>query len=227
MEYLKATYEDNIGDFSNWLGALRLEYKFTRHLEGFFQYAHTVRDYNSQYGEFEDFHVYDPSAGVGWQISNSLTLNGWAGYFLQDNDDSKDLGGYYVGADLAWEAEHQKIGLEASNGYDRAELGSERLGLTRFVKVGATGSYDFTQHFSGQIWVYYRQNDYVQTLDDRTDRYYGGRAGVNYQIFKWMFLSLTYGHNRVNSTDPGQDYNENRCLIEVTLAPDEPWRWIF
>jgi len=133
----------------------------------------------------------------------------------------------YMGGDLTWKAEHRRISLVASNGYERADLGTERLGLTQFIRVRATGSYDFTQHFSGLVSVYYRQNDYVETLDDQTDRYYGGRAGVNYQIFKWMFLSLEYGHNRVASTIAENEYNENRCMIRVTLAPDEPWRWIF
>ncbi len=227
VEYLRATYDDNIGDFSNWLGALRLEYKFTRHLEGFFQYAHTTRDYDSQNIVFEDFHVFDPSVGVGYQLSRAFSLNGWAGYFLQDNDESKDLGGYYVGGDLTWEAERQKISLEASNGYERADLGTQRLGLTRFVRVRATGAYDFTRHFSGQVSAYYRENEYMQTIDDRKDRYYGGRAWVEYQIFKWMFVSLEYGHNRVVSTEARQEYTENRGLLRVTLAPDEPWRWIF
>ena len=233
VEYLRATYDDNIGDFSNWLGALRLEYKFTRHLEGFFQYAHTARDYDRDYnfslqiGRFEDFHVYDPSVGVAWQLSQAFTLNGWTGYFLQNMAESKDLGGYYVGGDITWEAEHQKISLEASNGYDRADLGTERLGLTQFVRVMATGSYEFSRHFSGQVSIYYRENEYVQTLIDRKDRYYGVRAAVEYQIFKWMFISLEYGHNQVDSTRATQEYTENRGLLRVTLVPDEPWQWIF
>ena len=230
----RTTYEDNVGDFSNWRGGLRLLYRFTPHFEGFFQYVHTARDYNQELYDpeldelYENFHVYDPSAGVSWQFSQEFAVNGWAGYFLQNNDESKNLGGYYVGVNLNWEkSDLYGVNLEASNGYDRADLNSENLGLTRYVRVSVGGTYTFARHFSGLASVFYRENEYLQTVGDRKDRFYGGQVGVEYQIFQWMFVSLTIGHNRVNSTDPGQDYSENRGTLRVTLEPEKAWRWIF
>ena len=227
VAYMNATYEDDVGNFDNWLGAIRFIYRFNPHLEGFFQYAHTARDYDAQFGEFEDFHVYDPSVGISWQFSPAFNVNGWTGYFLQNNDDSKDLGGYYVGGDLGWEGDRKEVTFLASNGYERADLGTERLGLTRFTRVRLTGSYDLMEHLSGNAYVYYRENEYVQTLDDQKDRYYGGGISAEYQLLKWMYVSLEYGYSRVESTIETNDYSENRGILRVTLAPDEPWRWIF
>lgn len=226
VEYLRGIYEDEFGSFNNYLGSLALVYRFTRHLEGFVQYAQTYRDYDTEVPEVENFHVYDPSMGVRYQVSESILVSGEAGYFLQDNEHSSSEGGYHFDAEGTWETERTLLGLEAGHGYDRAELGSENLGLTRYTRVRFRGEYALTRYVTVDAFAGYRKSEYLDRPEGGEDDFYRGGVGLDYQIFEWMFVRLQYDYNRVNSTIERNDYTENRGLLRVTLTPTQPWRWV-
>ena len=224
VQYLRGVYEDELGSFNDWMGALSLVYRFTRHVEGFVQYAHTYRTYDSDAPGVQDFHVYDPSMGVEYELSPAITVAGRVGYFLQDNEHADSEGGYYVDGDGTWKTDRKRVSLTVGHGYDRAELTSENLGLTRYTRARIRGTYDFTRHVSLDVSAFYRKSEYLNDPDQREDDFYGAGVGLDYEIFEWMAVRLEYGYNKVDSTVDRNEYTENRGLIKVVLNPTRPWR---
>ena len=213
--------------FDDWSGSVRLTRKFTRQLDGFVQYVHTVRDYD---GVTENYQDYDPSIGITYQLSEDTGITLSAGYFIQDNENSDDQTGFSGGVDLTGEWIKFKRGgitFSAASGFEASNFGAENLGSSRFYQAGARLRYDLARRLSSNLNGTFRRTDYLDQAQNREDNIIRAGAGLSYQILKWLFLNLNYAYNTLDSTGEDNDYTENSVTLQLTASPSTPFRWTY
>jgi len=218
--YTKGEFDDS-DDLDGWYGSARLIKRFSRHLDGFVQYAHTAVEYD---GNSEDFQVYNPSAGFIYALSSDTSLSFEMGYAVLDGEDSDSESAASGIGTLTKIFKRGSIHLTGSSGYEGSYFGAEGLGIAEFYELGGSVTYQLTRHLSGNVFGSYRDNDYVESTDDREDKITRAGLGLEMQALEWMSLGLNYAYRTVDSTVDSEEYDENRVLFRITLSPPRPFR---
>jgi hypothetical protein len=218
--YTKGEYEIR-DDVEKWHGSLKLLKKFSPHLDGYLRYSHTQYRYE---GETGDDKTYNPSVGIDYEIAEDLTLNFDVGYFINAYEKREDQDGLTLDARLIKRFRRGSINLIARSGYDQAIGQTENLGYEKFAEGGASATYRFTRYVSGNINGFYRYSDYVDNLNARRDDSVRGSAGLAVAPLSWMTIDLRYSFRMLESTLDANEYQENRALLSITLAPATPYR---
>lgn len=220
VSYTKGEY-DASDDLNKWSGRLKLVHKFTRQFEGFVGYGNEVVDYK---GETEDYRTYNPFMGFNYAITEDTSISGDVGYFIHDNKSSDDDSGLTANMGLGKTFKRGSLNLRGSCGYDEANFGAENLGYNKFYEAGGSASYELTRHISGNIFGSFRESKYKALASDRRDQNTRCGLGLTIKLLPWMAIGVNYTYRLFDSTLAGNDYEENRGLISITLSPSRPFR---
>jgi len=219
-DYIKGEFDDS-DDLDGWYGSARLIKRFSRHLEGFVQYAHWLVEYD---GNSEDYQVYIPSAGFNYAISDDTSFSLEMGYAFLNRDEEDDESFMSAIGNLTKTFRRGSINIIGSAGYEGADFGAEGLGVAEFWELGGSVTYQLTRHLSGNVFGSYRNNEYIEETPDREDKITRAGLGLSMQALEWMLLSLGYEYRTVDSTVDIEEYDENRGLFRITLSPPRPYR---
>jgi hypothetical protein len=231
----RGTPTDN---FDNWLGSLKFINLLTRNFSLFAQYDHVYRKYD---GDFDDdYHLYSPSAGFQYNVSEDLYLKFALGYFYQDFDRDDKEDGLFGSGEIrkSWKYRRGSITLVSLAGLDQNDFGAQRLGLERFLSVRADAQYNFARYLVGNVFGNFHYSDPVNISEARgieDQKRYRVGTGLTYLPLRWMALNLNYQYSkydadvrRINNLGSGNNdkYDENRIIFMITLQPDQPyWRY--
>jgi len=218
--YTKGDFDDS-DDLDGWYGSARLIKRFSRHLEGFFQYAHASVEYD---GNSEDFQVYNPSAGFVYTISKDTSFSLEMGYAILDGEESSNKSAPSGIGNLTKTFKRGSINITGSAGYEGSFFGAEGLGVAEFYELGGSATYQMTKHLSGNVFGSYRDNEYKEETPDREDKITRVGLGLTMQALEWMSLGLDYAYRTVDSTVDTEEYDENRVFFRITLSPPRPYR---
>lgn len=219
-DYTKGEFDDS-DDLDGWYGSARLIKRFSRHLDGFVQYAHWVVEYD---GNSEDFQVYNPSAGFVYTISDDISFSLEMGYAFLNIEDDDDESFMSAIGNLTKTFRRGSINIIGSAGYEGADFGAEGLGVAEFYELGGSVTYQLTRHLSGNVFGSYRNNEYIEETPEREDKITRAGLGLEMQALEWMSLGLDYAYRTVDSTLDIEEYDENRVLFRITLSPPRPFR---
>ena len=219
--YTRALFE-NDSDYHDIQGIFQLMRRFTRHFQIFGRYGYAYRDNDDDVEN--DYQAHAPSAGIIYDLAKDSRLSLGVGYYYQDVDGGSNEQGPFVNGDIykLWNFQTWNARLLGQAGLDRNDFGSERLGLEWFAGVIANARYNFTRNFYGNVVGRYRYTDIIGV--SREDNRYRVGAGLGWLPTRWMELKLDYLYNVFDSTG-SENYNENRVWFQVTLSPDQPWRF--
>lgn len=226
LDFAYTKGEFDISDnFDNWEGSLRLNKRFTEHLGGFIQYAHTLMDFQ---GESEDYQIYDPSIGINYTIMEETTFSLGVGYFVQDREMSEDDATFSINGDIGktWQLRRGSIDFSVSSGYDYSYFGAENLGYHTYTGLRGTGRYALNRSLNGNISASYRENDYSDLTPSRKDKISRVSLGFNLRppTVNWLSIGLDYSYRIHNSTLDANDFNENRVQFNISISPSQPIR---
>ena len=224
-------------DFDNWLGTLRFLGRMTRHFSLFFQYSQVYRDNDSN--AESDYIVYAPSAGFTYSTTEDMYLRLGLGYYWRDFKDDKNQEDPFLNGEISktWNFQRGSINITGLSGLTQNDFGAQNVGFQQFASIQSTVNYDFTRQIVGDMGAYYRyahtpsQERGGENVDKLDTNDYQFTAGIGYRPTLWMTIRLGYEFNKYNSSggDSGggdsNDYTENRGLLTITLAPDQPWRF--
>ena len=212
-------------DFENWRGSIKVNKKFTKHIQGFVKYTHTLMDFR---GNGENYKVHDPSVGLTYTLAEGLPLSISLGYIFRDRQESEDDGVLSVSGDLGktWEfSKHGSIRLTSSSGYDESYFGPDKLGFGIYYDTKCVAKYAFSRYISGDIYGAYRREKYVDLDQKRNDEAREIGSGITFQTrAKWLYIRLNYVHRTLDSTSSENDYEENRVYLQGMLSPFRPIR---
>jgi hypothetical protein len=226
--YTRALF-DNSSDYHDIAYSLQLQRKFTHRFQLFGRYGYAYRDNDDEYyddddDDIKDYHIYAPSAGFSYDVTDDSRIALGLGYFYQDFiDGGHEQGPFFFGdAYKRWNYRSWNVSLLGRAGLDRNDFGNERLGFEWSVGINGRIRYDFTRNFYGNVLGHYRYSDFIN--ESREDNRYRVGAGLGWLPTGWMTLSLDYFYNVLDSTGT-EDYTENRVWLRLTLQPDRPWRF--
>jgi len=218
--YTKGEFDDS-DDLDEWYGSARLIKRFSRYLEGFVQYAHTVVEYG---GNSEDFQIYNPSAGFNYTISDDTSFSLEMGYAFLNRDEEDDESFISAIGNLTKTFRRGSINIIGSSGYEVSDFGAENLGVVEFYELGGSVTYQLTRHLSSNVFGSYRNNEYIEETPEREDKITRAGLGLSMQALEWMLLSLDYAYSTVDSTVDIEEYDENRVRFRITLSTPRPYR---
>jgi hypothetical protein len=230
VEYTRGLYDgDGSSDFNQGIGRLRLNHRVSPRFGVFGEYKHILREFDDgpEDGGENDYMVYAPSAGFFYEFDRTLRASLGAGYYYQQIKDDGDEQGPFINAEInkLWDFQRWNIRARGTSGIDSQDFEAENRGFERFGQAELLGRYDFTRQLFADASVRYRYSDYINSEDDIVDHRYGAEVGIGYNVFRWMLLRLSYAFNKLDSQNSLDDYEENRVWLQVTLQPDQPWRW--
>jgi len=221
-------------DFNNYAGMMRFTRRTKTRFAAFFQYNHVYRDFDGDVGNRNDYMVYAPSAGIQYMLEKELILRLGAVYYYQSiEDDDDNQGAAGTGQiDKTWKYRRGFIKLTGLTGLDQSNFGAQNIGLEQFATIQGGARYDFARTVFGDINGRYRYSDRIGDADEGDDDKTGQNvhrirvgAGLTFVPLKWMRIRLGYSFNKLNSDEKGDEYDEHRGLLRVTLTPSKPYRY--
>ena len=219
-DYMRGEFSGESDDFDSFRGGFTLNRNFTKHFSGNVRYTHTIMDFK---GETEDYQIYDPSIGFGYVFGENASVSLNIGYFIQDRRNSEDETGLSVNGNVGktWQFKRGAINISGSSGYGESYFGAENLGFNTYYQVAGVGNYMFTKSLNGRLFGSYRENKYVNLVDDRTDKVSIAGVEVTYSplTVKWLNFSLTYTYRQMDSTEDENDFEEDRVQLNISMTP--------
>ena len=121
------------------------------------------------------------------------------------------------------------VGLGASTGWDDGLMEIVPRGFTKFGTVVGSVDYQPVEKINVFANASYRKNSYAnEEIDIRLnqatgDETYTGRCGVDWTFYRWFSLGLLYTYTNRISSDPDNEFVNNR--IGLTLTAQKPFKW--
>jgi len=190
------------------------------------RYTHRVDPKLSFFGEYTfirtnfkgdsvDYDVHNPSLGMEYKFSQTLTGTAQGGYFWElSDDDSKTRGPFFL-VSLVQTAEKTSYALIGEGGYTRDYFSSENLGFAKYYRAYGTINHKLTQKMSVRVTGSMERPWYD---DGRKDWIWDGRVTASYILFRWLTVALEGGHREARSNVDGQGYSEYSGIFRITAT---------
>ena len=190
------------------------------------RYTHRLDPKLSLFGEFifidehfkgltTDYDVYNPSLGIEYKFSPTLTGTLQGGYFWQLSADGSRSRGPFFNVSLIQTGQKTSYALTLDGGYSRDYFTSENLGFTKYYRAYGTINHRLTQRLSVQLTGSVDREWYP---DNRKDWIWDGRATASYLLFRWLTIALEGSHREAHSNVEGLDYSEYSGIFRITAT---------
>ena len=190
------------------------------------RYTHRLDPKLSLFGEFifinehfrgltPDYDVYNPSLGIEYKFSPTLTGTFQGGYFWQFADDDSETKGPFFRLSLIQRGQKTTYALMLDGGYTRDYFTAENLGFEKYYRAYGTINHRLTQRLSLQLTG---SADRVWYPDNRKDWILDARVGASYLLFRWLTIALEGGHRDGRSTVEELDYSEYSGIFRITAT---------
>jgi opacity protein-like surface antigen len=214
-------------DFHNWFGSIRLIGRTSPRFSVYGQYDQIYRKFDKS--SSTDYSVYTPSVGFIYAVEKDLFFRLALGAFYQDLDGEDNNHGFYPDASVnkTWNYARGSINLVALSGIDQRNFGSQNLDLEYYGDIRTDATYDFTRKFNASIFGRFRYADIIESDDpDIIKSQFRTRlgAGLAYKPLKWMEFGINYRWSNYAASND-DNWEENRVMFQLTLSPDQPWRF--
>lgn len=228
--YIRGEYDGPSDDFDRWFGSFRITKRFSRHLDGYIQYRHTVYDYDGD--DTEGYKLYNPGLGFRYAFDEDTVLTIGGGYLVRDYEERENRESPVGTGDIGFSKRFKRglLNVSLNSGYRESFLDSENLGLSVYYGASMRGEYSFTRFTSGNIFASTRVETYdnlIPWLPDREDTTVRAGLGLTVQVYPWMGISAGYLHRILDSNFATNNYRENRVSFNVNFSPERPYRYTF
>jgi hypothetical protein len=211
---------------------------YTRTLSGDVRFIKTVSKtvdtyvkYRHSYSETQDLthHVFHPSVGFDWQITEDAGISLGAGALFHDwssnagdsVDPFLDIDAYKV---LSF-SPRTSLSLTGTSGYAAAGDQAASLGFTTYYQAGAQLNHHLFKQVTSSFSVAFRRDEYQETAADREDTRVILGAGLAWQPLKWLYVNVNYSFVDFNTTGAfREEYTDNRMFLKIDLVPETPVR---
>jgi len=222
--YESRDYVDR-NDRSQFDGYIKLLQNVDRTLSLFFNYRHTVLNYDLDTDE--SYKIYEPSVGFRYNFPDNMYIQMSVAYYIQDFERTDDEDGFNINSDIykRWVYRTGYLGIRGSSGYQIQDYGSRDNGLDLFADGRIEAGYNFTARLIGNVYGNYRYDKYPNRTPETEQHSIGAGAGLDWQAAQWMVIGLSYRFSKINSDIKVDEYTENRAMLTVRIAPSSPYRW--
>ncbi len=198
---------------------LRFTPKATASLNG----AYTRQKYNVEY---KNYVIYEPSAGLSYQFSPTLSASAQVGYYWLEGENDTKRDGMTFKADITQRSARTTFLLSVQGGYTQDVFTAQNLGFTKYYRATGSIHHYLAKRFSvGCLGSYERSESEPQPtiINDPGKRYdiYGAGVNAAYDPFKWLRISAEYTYNQKNTNyryEAREEYIENKGMLTLTAT---------
>lgn len=190
----------------------RYTYRFNPRVSIFGEYHFEWQDFKSP---GVDYYVHNPSLGIQYQFSPTLTGTAQVGYFWQIPEQGSGAGGPSFNLSLTKSAQRTTYSLSFQGGYTEDYFTAQNRGFVKTYMVYGTISHKLTDKMTVGV------NGSMQRAiygNDQKDWIWGISGNASYALLKWLFLSLQVGYIGDHSNISNLDYSQYRGIFSVTAT---------
>jgi hypothetical protein len=190
------------------------------------RYTHRVDPKLSFFGEYifiadnfespgVDYDVHNPSLGMEYKFSPTLTGTLQGGYFWQLAEDDSTNRGPFFRVSLIQRGQKTSYALTGEGGYYRDYFTSENLGFQKYYRAYGTINHRLTNRLTVQLTGSGERPWYQE---GRKDWIWDGRVSASYMLHRWVTVALEGGYRECRSTVESFDYTEYSGIFRITVA---------
>ena len=203
------TYQRSPDQFTNAVTP-RYTYRFDPRTSIFGEFRFSNQDFKSP---GVDYNVYNPSLGIEYKFSPTLTGTAQVGYFWQVPVGGEKSDGPSFNLSLTKNAEKTTYTLSFVGGYTEDYGTAQNLGFTQTYTVYGTINHKLTQRMSVGLTGSVAREEYSS---DRKDWVYGIFGNASYLILKWLTASLQVSYEEDHSNLKIDSYRDIRGSLKLT-----------
>jgi hypothetical protein len=174
-------------------------------------------EFHFEYQDFKspgiNYYVYNPSIGIQYQFSPTLSGTAQVGYFWQIPVRGETTQGPTFNLNLSKKTEKTTYTLSFIGGYTEDYGTAQNLGFTQTYTLYGTIQHQLTQKMSVGLTGHVGRNLYSS---DQKDWDWGIWGTASYQLLRWLSFSLQLGYIGDNSNKSNLDYTQYRAILSLT-----------
>jgi hypothetical protein len=205
-------------DYTGLTQGIGYRYRYNPNSTVFMHYDFTNRDFK---GDTTDYEVYEGTLGLEKNISQDVSYNVSAGYFLRKNDLDESDGGLNADISITKTFNRGSFNISGRSGWDEAYLEAENRGFTKYQSITSSFNYRATENLSNNISVSYRQ-DKDETEISRKSKTVSAGYGWSWSFLRYYSMSLDYTCFVRDDYIDTDDYLVNRVMFRLRWS--RPYR---
>ncbi len=201
---------------------IRLIKRFGQHVDAYLEYGHSATDFLE---DGTDYQVYNPTAGIVWEMDADTKFSVGFGYFYRDIENGETDDGISGSLEIrhAW-TNGGAFSLKGDTGYDLAYFGAENLGFNPYSGISGSITQQLSRRITGTVTAGFRNKRYIDEEPDREDTLTQAGGGLTFQALPWLTFQINYQYRHLDSSVDWKDYEENRGSVTMSLTPRKPVR---
>jgi hypothetical protein len=162
-----------------------------------------------------DYYVHNPSLGIQYQFSPTLSGTAQVGYFWQIPVQGGKTQGPSFNLSLTKNTENTTYALSFAGGYTEDYITAQNLGFTKTYVVYGTINHKLTQRMSVGVTGSLARDEYSS---DQKDWVWGIWGNASYLILKWLTGSLEVSYREDHSNIKINSYKDYRGGLRLTAT---------
>ncbi len=203
------TYQRSPDQFTNGVTP-RYTYRFDPRTSIFGEFHFEYQDFKSP---GIDYYVYNPSLGITYQFSPTVTGTAQVGWFWQVPARGDNTDGPSFSLSLTKRAEKTTYTLSFVGGYTEDYGTAQNLGFTKTYGLYGTIQHKLTQKMSVGLTGSVARDEYSS---NQKDWVWGIWGNASYSILKWLTASLKASYYEDHSNIKIQSYRDYRVGLGLT-----------
>jgi len=204
------TYQRSPDQFTNAVTP-RYTYRFDPRTSIFGEFRFENQDFKSP---GVDYNVYNPSLGIEYKFSPTLTGTAQVGWFWQVPVQGENTDGPSFNLSLTKKTEKTNYILTFIGGYTEDYGTAENLGFTQTYTVYGTINHQLTQRMSVGLTGSVARDIYSGS--NQKDWVYGIWGNASYLILKWLTGSAQISYTEDRSNIKTESYKDIRGSLKLT-----------
>ena len=162
-----------------------------------------------------DYYVHNPSLGIQYQFSPTLSGTAQVGYFWEIPVQGGKTQGPSFNLSLTKNTEKTTYALSFAGGYTEDYITAQNLGFTKTYAVYGTINHKLTQKMSVGLTGSLARDEYSS---DQKDWVWGIWGNASYLILKWLSGSLQISYMEDHSNIKIQSYRDIRGSLNLAAT---------
>lgn len=176
-------------------------------------------EYYCQRQDFEspgiDYDVHNPSLGIEYKFSPTLSGTAQGGYFWQIPDQGTKTGGLSYNLSLIKSAKRTTYTLSFQGGYTEDYFTTQNRGFSKYHRAYGTISHQLIEKLTVGLTGSLERPTFS---NGQKDWIWGIRGDTSYQLLRWLSLSLRVAHIEDHSNISDLNYSQYRAIFSATAT---------
>ena len=190
----------------------RYTYRFNPTTSIFGTYSYERQDFKSP---GIDYDVHNPSLGIEYKFSPTLSGTAQVGYFWQIPEEGTKTEGPSFNVSLIKSAKRTTYTLSFQGGYTEDYFTAENRGFAKYYRAYGTINHQLTEKMTLGLTGSLERPTFSSGEKEWTS---GIWVNASYQLLRWLAISLAGSHRENHSTVDNSNYSEYRGIFSVTAT---------